>query len=193
MAAPNSTVLVFSGRKGTGKSTVTRILSERLNWLRVSFGDYVREEVVRRQLDPSDISVLQTVGQDLVDTDAPGFVRAVLASGFWTPSYNVIVDGLRHLEIKDEIARIIRPANLFHIHLATDESIRESRLRDRISSTPLHNIDFASLESHATELEVRRVLSDFSDTTISTDASPEEAVEAIMHWLRQRASGSEHL
>src|SRR5437667_11684940 len=88
--------VAFSGKLGSGKTTVSSSLAEALKWPRTSFGDYVREILRSRGLEQTRDN-LQRFGTQLLNDDPRAFCRSVLLSCGWTPGDNLIIDGLRHL------------------------------------------------------------------------------------------------
>src|SRR5258708_6747088 len=94
------TVVALAGAIGSGKSVLSHRVSERLHWPRISFGDYVRKIAERNRRDAGDRSVLQQLGQALVVTNVEDFVDKVLAEANWRERGNLILDGLRHVEVR---------------------------------------------------------------------------------------------
>ena len=94
------TVVAFAGAIGSGKTALSKRVAELLHWPFVSFGDYIREVARQNGQDQKDRSVLQKLGQSLVMTDVDRFVSAVLDSVDWRKEGNLIVDGLRHVEVR---------------------------------------------------------------------------------------------
>src|SRR4051812_46776907 len=107
-------VVAFSGGIKGGKSSVSREVAARLEWPRVGFGDEVRSVVRSRSLDPCDRDTLQAVGQELVDTNARGFCQHVLsqAGSRWIPGGDLIIDGLRHVEVATALRELVKPSLL---------------------------------------------------------------------------------
>ena len=76
-------VICFSGRIGSGKSSVTKALANALHWRRASFGDYVRARVAEQGGDPASREDLQNLGQALVEANPEAFAVAVIhAAGY---------------------------------------------------------------------------------------------------------------
>jgi hypothetical protein len=115
-------VVCFPGRMTSGKTSVTKALAQRLGWPRVAFGDYVRAQLVQRGGDPASREALQNLGQRLVDEDVEGFVREVLCSGGFRPGDNLLIDGVRHVDIQTLIAKLVQPSRTFLVHLAVDDA-----------------------------------------------------------------------
>lgn len=160
-------VLAFSGGLGSGKSNLTRALAEQLRWRRVSFGDYVRSYARRVGRDSADRSVLQQLGQALVLTNRKTFVTDVLnqsrAEGPNQADENLIVDGVRHIEILLELKEQVHPRMLKLIHIKTDNETRQERLiaRDNVERRVV-----ARYDSDITEAQISRILPQYADLTI---------------------------
>ena len=71
-------VLAFSGKIGSGKSSVSVAVADGLHLPWVSFGNYVRKRAKAQELEPTR-QHLQDLGQALLLADADAFCAAVLA------------------------------------------------------------------------------------------------------------------
>jgi dephospho-CoA kinase len=175
-------VLAFSGGLGSGKSDLTKALAERLRWPRVGFGDYVRKYAVEVGRDATDRAVLQQLGQALVLTDREGFITNVLKQN--PTDENLIVDGVRHVEILLELKRQVYPRALKLIHLNTDNGTRQERLikRDHVERRVV-----ARYDSDITEAQIARILPQYADFVIDgslpTSILVEQVVSYITNWM----------
>ena len=158
-------VVSFAGQIGSGKSSVSRGLAAALGWPRAAFGDYLRKLAAAQELDAESRQVLQDLGQSLVEQDAVAFCRAVLLDGGYTPDGHLLVDGVRHVEIQRDIARIVAPSTSRLIYLRAGQSERLSRVQIR----PDGQSDFGRAEEHAVESELRRELPDIADAIIDAE------------------------
>jgi dephospho-CoA kinase len=154
-------VLAFSGALGAGKSKLTMALHDRLQWPRVSFGDEVRSFAVREGRDPNDRAVLQQLGQALVLTDREGFVRRVLNQR--PTEGDLIVDGVRHVEILLELRKQVHPRTLKLIHINADSGIRQERLMER---DQVERRVVARYDSDITEAQIARILPQYADLAL---------------------------
>jgi cytidylate kinase len=158
-------VVCFSGRIGSGKSSVTQTLANALRWPRASFGDYVRARVADRGGDPSSRKELQNLGQMLVETDPSGFAAAVLQARGYKRGADLLVDGIRHVAIQETIARLVSPSPAFLIHLAADDF----HVRHRIEHRTAGLADLPRAEGHAVEAEVRSSLPSIASVVIDAN------------------------
>jgi len=159
-------VVCFSGRIGSGKTSITQILSSTLGWARAGFGDYLRALIAREGGDPSSRQALQDLGQNLVDADSEGFCLAVLKSANFQPGGDLLLDGIRHVDIKNRVNRLVAPSRAILIHLTLDEC----ELLKRVESRPQGSIDLAHAEKHRVESELITSLPQVADRVV--DASP---------------------
>lgn len=173
-------VLGIIGKIGSGKSSLSRCLSDTLAWPYASFGDYVRSITRQRGLDPSRES-LQEVGEDLVATNAKGFCEAVLAQAQWRPGQSLIVDGIRHLEIVEILRDLVRPSVMRLVYVKTADSVRESRLADEIEGWQ----ELETIELHSTEEQVATILPRIVDLTVDGEKPIEELISEVRAWLGQ--------
>lgn len=177
--------LAFSGAIGSGKSSVSGELQSLLGWPRVSFGDFVRKKAVEMGRDATDRTVLQKLGQALVVSDLQGFVRDVLAeSPDWAEADGVIIDGLRHTEVRDELLRQVHPKQLKLVIVKVDEDTRLARAQKEkaIGSDVLSRYD-----RDVTEIQIRQGLPALADLEVENDLSPVVAAHTIMNRLGLRA------
>ena len=159
-------VVCFSGRIGSGKTSITQILSTALGWPRAGFGDYLRARIAQEGGDPDSRQALQDLGQSLVDADPDGFCLDVLKSAYFQPGGNLLLDGIRHVDIKNRITRLVAPSRTILIHLTLDDA----ELLRRIKSRPQGSGDLARAQTHRVESELVSSLPQIADRVV--DASP---------------------
>lgn len=181
MARLEPCVVGFSGRTGSGKSTISERLARELAWPRASFGDFVRSVAKRRGLDSDSRPVLQAIGESLISEGWPKFCLDVLSATNWRSGSPLVVDGIRHVEAIGELTRIVAPLQFVHVHVALDEQIRADRLRQRSVEARQQGED----ESHSTEDAVRKHLPQVADLTIDGAASPESIVAEVIARLER--------
>ena len=179
-------VVCFSGKIGSGKSSISRGLSKALRRPRVGFGDYLRTELQRRGGDPECRSELQDIGQSLVEQDPEGFSQSVLSLARFQPGGDLLVDGIRHLEILSIVQRLVWPSRVRLIYLCTDETMRFERLRSRSGGAS----DLAGADQHLVEAEIAP-LQGVADAVFYTGDSVGDAIGrcrcVIAAWSRGAA------
>lgn len=171
-------VICFSGRIGSGKSTVSTAVSERLGFSWVSFGSYVRTEAAKRGLDPNIREVLADLGQSLIQEHSwEGFCKKVLDQAKWTHGQGLVVDGIRHLEAFNTISKIALPTKSVLVHLNLDgiEAMagRANGLEDRIRA-----------EEHSTEKQVIEELPQAANLVANADRPVKKIVDEILEFLK---------
>jgi cytidylate kinase len=174
--------IAFSGRIKSGKSSLSSEVATRLNWQRVSFGDQARKIAVIQGLDQNDRSVLQHVGAAQVEANQRGFCQDVIAQAAgWTRAEGLVIDGLRHVEVGAQLARLVAPLRLRLVYVETADDVRETRVSGADGAQLLNQ-----WESHSTETQVPRRLRDVADLIVNGTASLDEAVrrtlDAIAQW-----------
>ena len=160
-------VACFSGRIGSGKTSITQILSTALGWPRAGFGDYLRARIAREGGDPNSRQVLQDLGQSLVDTDPDGFCLDVFKSAKFQPGGNLLLDGIRHVDIKNRIAALVAPSRTILIHLTLDDA----ELLKRVESRSQGNVDLARAEKHRVKSELVNSLPQIADRVVDANLS----------------------
>jgi dephospho-CoA kinase len=164
-------VVGVAGRMGSGKTTLAYELAARMSCGYASFGDYVRNVALERGLDSSQREVLQALGDELIATGWPPFCRAMLDfAGYVTGP--VVVDGVRHVEAIEVLARIVYPLPFRLVAVHADGDVRAKRLQTRgMDATAAKRA-----EVHANESQVGAVL-DRADYTIAGNLTIEEAAD----------------
>jgi 2-phosphoglycerate kinase len=158
-------VIAFAGAIGTGRSEIARLVADRLHWPIVKFSDHIKDIARNNNDDPEDRAVLQRIGQELVLDDPDGFVRAVLGREEWRPGGNLIVDGLRHTEVRLALKQQVSDvAVLRMVYVALDEDSRQDQAqRNRqIAERMLSRYD-----RDLTEAQVLRILPSYADLRVN--------------------------
>jgi len=176
------TILGFAGRIGSGKSTISRMISQILGWPCLSFGDCVRTIAKERGLSV-DRESLQKLGQSLIDTDCEGFCKRVLSSYGNTKSQSVVVDGIRHTKVINTLKQLINSNDFVLIFVDTPENILLKRLD---SEKNLNKKQLKELESHATEAEVNNAIRGLADLIVDGSKPVNDICEELVVWLKQK-------
>ena len=171
-------IIAFSGKVGSGKTTLTTELATRLEWPRVGFGDYVRSYAMQHQIEPTREN-LQNTGELLLAKDAEQFCNNVLNQVIWQPYGHLIIDGVRHVDVLALIKKLVEPFRLFHIHVEAAEQNRLERLQSRYSFTDIQRID-----NHSTELDVKEKLKQQADFNLQADLPVNLLVDQLIKALR---------
>lgn len=154
-------IIGIAGPIASGKSTLARALAQEFSLKLVGFGEYVRFEAQARGLDVTDRKVLQDLGQSLVDEDVVSFVRGVFEHAKVQAADRIVLDGVRHRSVWDEIVTFTseRRSTAKLIFLQMPEADRRRRLGAR-------GMTFNQLivhDRHASEADVRAGLADVAD------------------------------
>jgi cytidylate kinase len=168
MEARMGIVIAFSGPIGAGKSSISQKVAEVLNWPRVSFGEYVQKVARQNNQDANDRTVLQRLGQALVLSDVDEFVKGVLDQVKWRDENgegNLVVDGLRHAEVRHALIQQIRPRNVLkHVFVTVDEDTRQQRVRQEDNVEPRVLLRY---DQDITEAQIPRVMREYKDIEVS--------------------------
>lgn len=167
-------VIGISGKRGSGKTTFADDLANKLGWKVTHFGRLVRAKANTAGLGDS-IEELQALGESLVK-EPHNFCADLLKFCDWQIGENLIVDGIRHLEVADVLAELVHPSKLFLIAISVNEQGRLSRLKERDGCVP-ENI--SRLDGHSTEVQVGTIIERRADLVIRGDESLEEIMLAM--------------
>lgn len=175
-------VVAFSGKLGSGKTTISKATAASLGWLRVGFGDYVRQVVCGRGLKITREN-LQAVGTELLEANPRSFCQAVLSSGGWAAPQHLIIDGLRHTRTIGIIRDLVSPAKLKIISILVGQETRLRRLGQREQSEAA---SITSIEAHSSEQEVDLIRSTFAELVIDGEQPVEVLVAQVIMWIGER-------
>ena len=173
-----STIIAMSGKIGSGKSTLADALSSKLSWPSVSFGGYIRNEAKKKQLKHTRDSLQQLGGELLKNPNL--LCSNVLSSISWNTDQCVIVDGIRHRSILDELHKLNPNSNIIFVYVDVNEKKRLDRLKKRNSND---YIELIKIESHFTETDVKKFLKDRADLVVDGDLPLNDLVQKIVSKL----------
>jgi hypothetical protein len=156
-------VITLSGAVGSRRSELAIRLAERLGWPRVKFSDYIKNMVREDGGDPDDRIQLQSYGQKLVQNRLEEFVDGVLAMApEWRARGNLVVDGLRHVEVLLTLKHKVEPSKLLYVDVSVDPLRRDEGVKDRgIAEQVLYRY-----ERDLTEAQLARILPAYADLKV---------------------------
>lgn len=180
----NSQVVAFAGPIGSRKSELSRALAERLHWPRRSFGDFLRGQAKANGMDASDRAVLQQLGQVRVQSDPDRFVSDVLEGHDWTKHPNLVLDGLRHAEVRHALLILLQrqEVSLKLVFVEIDEPLRQRQAQER--GVPLRLL--ATYDRDLTEAQVSRVIKAYADVIVPGSLPIALGVDTVISRLSLR-------
>ncbi|MGI8397443.1 AAA family ATPase [Agrobacterium deltaense] len=173
-------VVCFSGKIGSGKSSVISELSRSLRWKQAGFGQFVRQEIVRRGDDPHSREALQDFGQRSVEADPEAFCHGLLKSANYRPGEDLLVDGVRHVKIFETLQAIISPASVRLVHLSLTDDAQQVRVDRRTDSADLNRA-----RGHAVEAELISDLPQRADLIVNADVPFEQVIQECLLAIRR--------
>ena len=180
-------LVCFSGKNGSGKTSISRAVAGELGCGRASFGDYLREEIARHGGDPNCREILQDLGQIRIERDAALTCRDVLASGGFVRGRYFVLDGVRHLKVMPHLARLAAPSTVRVIFLEADAGLRSVRVEGRSDTA---RKDFNRATGHTVEAETEDGLPAAADAIVDGSLPMRQVVEqCIGHIDRWRSAG----
>jgi dephospho-CoA kinase len=163
------TIVCLAGGIASGKTTVAQALIGALpNCSARSFGDVVRRYAQAAGL-PLARATLQDTGVRLIVEGWPRFVDELLSE--LPPDADVlIVDGVRHVEVVDELRGRFPGAALRLIFLYADDATAHARLTERGDDPDAlrHRVESSLLQ-----------IAEIADLRIESTCPPEEIAQAI--------------
>ncbi len=177
-----SFILGFSGRKGSGKTTLAREVSMLLRWAHVGFGSYVRFLAVQKGL-PDTTENLQELGQSMIEEDSMKFCQDLLSFSKIASTQPFIVEGIRHLVVLYALREIVFPRKVLLIYVHAPEKLITERLSKRSNFS---REQLLGLEQHATEIEVQTEIKKCADLIIDGSKPIVVNAEYIVDWIAKR-------
>jgi dephospho-CoA kinase len=176
-------IVGIAGKIASGKSTLARAVATRLKARRLGFGDYVRSIAEASGLNLLDREILQTIGQDLATRDPSAFVNGILSSANYLPSENIVLDGVRHEAIWQEVRSVAARAHdlAFLVFLDAPEEMRLQRLIARGLDPGTAN----AFDRHATESDLEIRLRTAADLTLDVRLGEGQLVDRVARFARQ--------
>lgn len=152
-------LIAFTGSIGAGTSSLSARVADLLGWPRVKFSDHIREVAAAQGSDPDDLTVQQALGQTLVRDRLEEFVEAVLARAEWRTGQNLVVDGLRHVEVRTEILRQIGNIPLHVVHV-------ELPLSERAENRGIAPAELGQHDAELSEAQLKRILPQYANLSL---------------------------
>jgi Fic family protein len=173
-ASRKGVVLAFSGFSGAGTHEISQRVADRLGWRRIRFSDVIRLRARALGRDPADLRVLQEIGQALVQEELETFVTDVLSHGGWVAGGDLVLDGLRHAEVRTELKRQLGETALLHVvHIDMPESQRAARFGFDADAVLRH-------DSHVAEAQLAVVLPNYANLRLDGAQRAEDLVDLIL-------------
>ena len=161
-------VIGFSGKIGSGKTTLSRAFAFAHGALWASFGDFVRAQARALQLDYQSGRVLQDLGQSLIDSRGSGWLVQQVIHPWIAKNRDkpFAIDGVRHLSVFSEIKSQADPARAKLVFI--DGSARGS-----------DSSDDGRNSEHQTERDVVSGLRDAADFIVPSSMRLDDALALL--------------
>lgn len=165
-------ILALAGLSKSGKSTLAKELVSALGWPMLGFGKYVQHVASSKGI-ALEFSALQTLGQSMVEDDPVGFVHAVFKFGGLAALNDVILDGLRHLEVLTALENYVSPEPVIVVLVRVEHEVLSSRLE-------LAGQDLSTVLNGPAEQQVQTVLAARASLTVDGSRPFNNAVRDIV-------------
>lgn len=182
-----SIVLCFAAPIEGGKTTLSNAIAEKLQAPRVSFSEYLQRFAAEHRK-PVTRETLQEIGNQLLHEDLRGFCFAVLKQQKWRSDAPLIVDGIRHAEVLEELRSIFTPAVVCLFFIKVDPQTQQKRLSE---DELRHDLSLVDLEKHSTEQQVRKILPTKASLILDGTKPTEQSLQKIDDFLTAVAQGKE--
>jgi len=174
--------IVIIGEICSGKSTLAKKLSNKLQIPRASFGSYLSHYCNQNNIPESLRKNLQDLGQNMIDNDPKKFLLNVIEHSV-RDSKSIIFEGVRHHIILDNISTISRDCSI--IFIDASHELRLQRFLNREKGIDKNNkIDFIEASSHPVEMQVKE-LKLRSDLVIQSSDSIETDFDILLNFINR--------
>lgn len=176
--------LAICGQIGSGKSTVSNFVVEEFGFRVVSFGHYVRHQLVQKDL-PITRDSMQNAGDYLYQSlGAAGMVDGTLAHYGVHANSTVVFDGVRHSKVLTAIRQKTNKALAIYLDASRNE--RFSRCQKKQGHS-LQFEDFKRIDGHPVESGIPD-LAKLCDLKVDTSASIYDVQERLRNEIRRLIS-----
>ena len=179
---PRSLLVCFSGKIGSGKTSVSCAVASELGCRWTGFGGYLRARIAERGGDPDNRQALQDLGQSRIEGDGESLCRDVLAAGGFVAGEDFVLEGVRHLGVVPHLARIAAPSEVRLIFLEADAEVRGVRVGERSDSA---RRDFDRATRHEVEADMEVDLPSAADAVVDGSLPLGEAVEQCIGFIQE--------
>lgn len=176
----NSNLIVFSGKTGCGKTSLSKPFAESRGLRWTSFGNAVRSEASRLGLPTDDKRVLQELGQKLVDHEPHKLCEAVFRTLEVASGVLGVLDGLRHKSILDILVEKTGADGLKLIFIDVADALRYERLLTNRGWTAEQ---CQLYDNDPTEWELDSQLRNLAHVVVKNEGSVESSLSQIELWF----------
>ena len=165
--------IVLASRIGAGKSTLAQALKSSSGYQVFTFGQYVAQ-IARVRNIVVNRAALQDLGQHLVSSDPASFTKGALTGV--DLSAGVIIDGLRHQSVLEQIRLLANPVPVIVVFIRTERKVRIDRLMAR-------GMNFAEIETaddHIMERSLEETLLPSADIVVDGSVSADLNAQLIL-------------
>ena len=190
-----TTILCISGRRKSGKTTLSNAISKKKGWRRLSFGNYIRNEAekdleYKSLLEVEKKKYLQNLGDRLIKEQGyENFCQEFLKFNEWNETENLVIDGVRHKQILIKLMKFSLKVFMIYIQVE-DEEIRRRILESNGSDEDFQR--YIETEQHPTETQVVSTLQLYADKVLDGRNNKDFLVEEVIIWLEQREVAEEN-
>lgn len=175
----------ISGSIASGKTTLANILSSKLQFQTVSFGNYVRK-VAKSKGIKLEREKLQELGENLVNRDLKSFCEQTIKQGNWVEGEPIIIEGIRHLSVLEYFEKRFGEDHFKLIYIDTPKNTRRKRFINRDAKK--ENLNFSKLNAHSTEIDLESKLRNEADLILDGTASLNQLLEVTLKSINTNES-----
>ena len=115
----------------------------------------------------------------LVRDNPTQFCVSVLHQADWKAGGPLVIDGLRHVSVREILRKLVAPAELRIVYVGASAETRAERLTTQSGETStIEHYDRHDVESEVEELKL------LADLVIDGESDADEAKETVIGWAR---------
>ncbi|MBI9013902.1 MAG: AAA family ATPase [Clostridiales bacterium] len=142
-------IIMFSGKVGSGKTSLSKQLANDLQAEYISFGEYVVHIAKKNDLNHDNRKVLQNIGEEQIRKGWHQFCNGLLNYNTIVDFKLLVVDGMRHIDCYNTFQEMYPGEEIIILYINIDNSVSLQRQKKLDSE-----INYGKNGLHMTEKEV---------------------------------------
>lgn len=174
-------IIGFSGKHGSGKTTLAREFANDIKAKFISFGDYIRDIAKERKQNYEDRIVLRDIGEEQIGLGWSTFCQSVLDFYGYSGEKLLVVDGVRHIGCLEGFRIILPNPEIYVVYIDVSEALSLERQRKRGES----ELYTYSGNLHMTEEQVVTIIPSIADLKLDGSKDIIELKKQLNKWYNK--------
>lgn len=173
-------ILAFSGRIGSGKTSVSKRIARDLDYRYASFSSYLHKLARSGGLATPSRRDLQRIAEAEIEKGWEQFCLGLLRDASWQSGESIVLDGVRHILAVQTLKRIGGTDRFALVWI----EIPDGDLAGRLQKKGIASLDeLRMIERHPAEGDVERGLKETADLIVDGSRSLDEIASSVERWI----------